>query len=459
MPRTGDRLRYLLLFLLALTPRVIYGLVVMGHPAPDYKGDEMERAGTAVAVQGEIANVYSDTSGPSAHVSPLYPYFLAGLYRLAGPPADGGWMAQVLAASIATAAGIALIPLLALRLGFHPIAGWITAIFLALCPLNLWVESWGGWEQPFAVLALLGLLFVFLGLHRYWGADSQPDEPASGRSRLVLLVLAAGLLIGVSALLSPSLLPAAALMILGEFLAQARQRKSVLLAAGCMFAIAVACLAPWTIRNYEVLGGFIPMRSNFGLELWIGNNPQGNGKTFVTYFDDPNRITRQWHPAGSASERAHLQQVGEFAYMREKQHEALEWIGNHPGRFAELTANRFGYYWMPPEHMWSPSASMRAFRAPVYCLAGLGSFLCLAYLVIGGHGSRWLVGAALIGPSLVYLITHVDMRYRYLTFAISVLLTAHLVVEVGMRVGRHFGRSGTGAAGPRYPHTMSAPTI
>ena len=107
MSGNGDRLRYALLFLLALTLRLIYGLAVMGHPSPDYKGDEMERAAASVAVQGEIANVYSDTSGPSANVSPLYPYFLGGLYRLAGLPGDGGWIAQVLAASIATAAGIA----------------------------------------------------------------------------------------------------------------------------------------------------------------------------------------------------------------------------------------------------------------------------------------------------------------------------------------------------------------
>ena len=78
---------------------------------------------------------------------------------------------------------------------------------------------------------------------------------------LGLAVLAAGLLIGVSA--SSCLLPVAGLLILGEVIVHVLQRKSVLLASGSMILIAVACVAPWTVRNYHVLGGFIPIRSNF----------------------------------------------------------------------------------------------------------------------------------------------------------------------------------------------------
>ena len=36
-------------------------------------------------------------------------------------------------------------------------------------------------------------------------------------------------------------------------------------------------LVPWTIRNYRVFGKFIVLRSNFGLELWLGNNPERYG--------------------------------------------------------------------------------------------------------------------------------------------------------------------------------------
>src|SRR4029077_4624414 len=35
----------------------------------------------------------------------------------------------------------------------------------------------------------------------------------------------------------------------------------------------VICLIPWTVRNYRAFGKVIVLRSNFGLELWLGNNP------------------------------------------------------------------------------------------------------------------------------------------------------------------------------------------
>lgn len=413
-------LHYLFLFLLAALPRAVYGLAVLGHPGQGYKGDEMERAAVFLVLQGEIANVYSSDSGPSAHVTPLYACFLAGLYSIFGLPDAGGWIAQVLAASLATAAGITLLPLLGQRLGFHPWAGWVAGVCLALSPVNLWVESWGGWEQPFAVLALLGLLFAFLSLHDRWRRSTDQSH--------AVLIAATGLLIGVCALLSPAVLPAAGLMLLAEFWTQAQRRRRVMLAATAMVVIGMACVAPWAYRNYQVLGGFVPIRSNFGLELWIGNNDQANGKTFVTYFDDPHRITRGWHPAGSANQRVHLKEVGELAYMKEKQSQALDWIAHHPGRFVELTANRFRYYWFPAADLWTPNAPLQGLRVWIFGISGLGALAGLVYLIGSRHRSRWLVAAAVMGPSLVYLITHVDSRYRYPTLALSVLLGCQAIL-------------------------------
>ena len=35
-------------------------------------------------------------------------------------------------------------------------------------------------------------------------------------------------------------------------------------------------LVPWTIRNYRALGGIVPTRSNFGMNFWMGNNPESS---------------------------------------------------------------------------------------------------------------------------------------------------------------------------------------
>ena len=41
--------------------------------------------------------------------------------------------------------------------------------------------------------------------------------------------------------------------------------------AAAILAVIVV-LSPWIARNYETFHQFIPVRSGFGLELYIGNN-------------------------------------------------------------------------------------------------------------------------------------------------------------------------------------------
>jgi hypothetical protein len=57
----------------------------------------------------------------------------------------------------------------------------------------------------------------------------------------------------------------------------------------------------------------IPIKDNFGLELWLGNNPT---------------VKRNWspgnHPVGYPAEMQRLLDLGESKYMQVKQREAVE---------------------------------------------------------------------------------------------------------------------------------------
>src|SRR5262249_26445867 len=157
---------------------------------------------------------------------------------------------------------------------------------------------------------------------------------------------------GLTALLSPSILPASALMLVAEFCSLAGQRKHVLRGSAVMLLVAALCVGPWILRNYRELGGFVAVRSNFGLELWVGNNPEATGQTFGTHADDPNGILWHLHPYSNQQEKARLKAIGELPYMREKLHLALAWIGEHPGQFCRLTCKRCELYWFTPADMW-----------------------------------------------------------------------------------------------------------
>lgn len=105
-------------------------------------------------------------------------------------------------------------------------------------------------------------------------------------------------------------------------LGEGRPRQAV---ARSMLAAVIAALllAPWAIRNSNVLGAAVPTSTNFGVNLWIGNNPQATGG----YVDPP-------QPEGD------LPPVNEVARDRYYQGHARDFISQHPLRYVQLSVQR-----------------------------------------------------------------------------------------------------------------------
>jgi len=382
---------------------------------------EIERAAANIARAGEIGNIYSNASGKSAHVSPLYPLFLGGLYWVFGWKTVAGRLAQELCAIAVTMYGFALLPSVAQIAGLSVFVGWVSAFVLAVLPVNLWLETCGSFEQPYSAVLLLGILFVFCRLR---------DE----EWRRYYTILVAAVFLGIAALLSPNLLPAGALSILSEVVDPRGQRKRVVVASLVISCIVVVMLIPWTVRNYITFGSFIPFRSNFGLELAIGNSPGANGKTFATFDEKRENPSILKHPFTSAGELTHLQEIGEIAYMREKLSSALQWMRTNPGKTLELTGRRFRLFWFPPADMWAPSSPGRDLKVVVFSLIGFAALIDLVYLIVILHDRALLLIGTVIGSSLIYMLTHVDLRYRYPVFSLTSLLAFHLVWCVSKKV-------------------------
>jgi hypothetical protein len=428
--------KVVLLYILVgfLSVAIRFGYLLHDQTFRQTSGLEMERAAAALAREGTIGDVYPGVTGKSAHVSPLYPVLLAGLYRAFGSGTIAGRLAQEACATAATTAGILLLPVVASRARLSASAGWVAALTLAVLPINLWIETSGTWEQPYSALALLALFLMFCNLR-----DCQ-----WGDRRTVVIT---GVLLGVVSLLSPGLLPAGALMVLAEFAARRHNRARVARASLGMALVAGLVLLPWVVRNYVALGGFVPFRSNFGLELAIGNNATANGQTYITSPNDPESPVLNMHPFTSAEERNKLLAVGELAYMREKQRAAFRWMAENPGRTAELTVRRFRLYWFPPEDLWARNSPMRGLKAAAFGLISFAAFACLVLLIVTRSDRAWLLAAVLIGPSLVYMVTHVESRYRYPIFGISAVLASHFVLAGATLVARRLSLKSAGLAG------------
>ena len=97
-------------------------------------------------------------------------------------------------------------------------------------------------------------------------------------------------------------------------------------------------------RRYA-LGGFVPLRSNFGLELAIGNNPDATGKTFDQSYESSDSSIYKIHPYSNASQQDRLRSMGELAFMQDMQRVAVRWMADHPAETLRLSFNRFRCYW------------------------------------------------------------------------------------------------------------------
>ncbi len=414
-----------LLFALCLGLRV--GLIV-GRDVPGELerrhgarfGYEMNRAALAVMRAGSIRDVFADGSGPSAHVSPAYPYLLGGVYRLVGPDPRRMRLAQCLLSATFASLAIALLPAVVRSAGLRPGAGTLAALTMASNMLNLGLETHGEWEQPLAALTLV-LVVLDAGARRREGWRS------------IAGTIRSGALLGWSALLSPPIALAAGLIPIGEAMIRPDDRRRIARDLAIQGVVLVVALAPWAVRNYRELGGAVPLRSNFGLEASLVYRDGASG-----YFDDD---AMRRHPYSSEPERVEYRRVGELAYMKAKMRTARDWAAEHPLRCAGRFARQIFLFWfdpIPPGIRLEDASIDRLFRLSV------GQITAINLLAIFGlfglfrrrHPSRAVFAAAMFGPSLIYGLVQVSARYGHPTRPIAALLAMDLIVGAVARARR-----------------------
>jgi hypothetical protein len=196
-----------------------------------------------------------------------------------------------------------------------------------------------------------------------------------------------------------------------------RDTKLSLWKPGMAAGIAILCCIPWTVRNYAVFHKFVPLRSNFPLELYIGNNNNYATRQFVW----PPKITKE-------RELLRYFRLGETAFMEEEQRKAMEFIRAHPVIAMELIGEKFVSFWTgvaEPVQIFKSTDSL-LIRTLIVCntLAALGALLGISVLI--AKHSPYAIPAAvypLVFPWLYY-VTHPNLRYRHPIDPVILLLVA-----------------------------------
>ena len=331
-------------------------------------------------------------SGPTAWLAPVYPYILAGIFKLFGIYSLPSFFAA-LSLNILFSAG-ACVPIFytgkrIAGIGVGSAAAWLWAIFpnAVIIPFE-WI-----WDTSLSALLVATLLWATLEL-----AESRRVRDWSLYGLLWGFALLTNPAI---ALLFPELLAWAAYRIRDRAHAASWLMRPVLAAA-----LALLWCLPWTIRNYVQFHKFIPLRSNFAFELYIGNNEN---------YDDQHRS----RPGAITQDREIFRylHMGETAFMEEEKRKAEAFIVEHPRIELWLISQRFVDFWTGTS---SPLAAFRQadslwLRLILLCndLAPLCAFLGVIVLLATKNSYALPVVAIPILFPLLYYVTHTSLRYRH----------------------------------------------
>lgn len=188
--------------------------------------------------------------------APLYPYFLAVVYAIAGHDL---FVVRLIQAALGAVAGVALGYATA-RLVSRS-AGLVAGLMLALYAPAIFFD---GLIQK----SILDIVLVCLALAVIGSIVADRD----GRRSWVLL----GLILGALILTRENAIVLAACVLAWAVVRQ-RTESSRMLPAGLVLVGLVVVLAPVATRNYAVGGGFHLTTSQLGTNLFIGNNPAADG--------------------------------------------------------------------------------------------------------------------------------------------------------------------------------------
>lgn len=363
-------------------------------------GSELGSIARNLAEGRGFSSPFGPGEEPSAWLGPLVPGLWAAVFRALGVLSHASLVAvfalQCLAAALACGCHAVLWRRIAAQLG--PVSPNYSRLVVGL--LVIWPASLAilrrPWVDAYQELAVAAFLVV---------ATTPMGRSAVGR----------GFLLGLLAAITCTINPVPALFLGAVFVRQFRlQPRWNGRAAMVALATLLVGLAPWAYRSTRALGGLVVVRSNLGVEVYLGNNEHGS----ITQTRD------SIHPALQAEELERFHALGELEYSNQALAQALAYMREHPARTAGRVLQRFYRYWctdLLDQWPWTPDTPWYQ-KGPVAWIRRLGKvafhFLPLAVILLSlARGARRppfgaVFLAAFVLLPLPYYATHVADSYR-----------------------------------------------
>jgi hypothetical protein len=376
-------------------------------------GWEMARIARALVTGYGYADPFNGHTGPTAWVTPAYPLLIAGVFKLFGVyTALSAWVLLALNC-VMNAWMVRTTWEIGVRC-FNRNVAWWAAWLWALYPAAMQYAVKWIWEMTLTALLFSLVLVLALRMHGVGEAPGASDEPAKCQTARRWAVF--GVLWGLIALANPEvciMLPVMGVWVLAS---AGRLWTRQLGKAALGGLLCLALIAPWSWRNYEVFHHhFIPLRGNFGAELYLGNGPGSDG--FLMEFKQP----------GESDTQLRLyKQMGEVAYVKMRGNKAMAIIRNNPGHFVRDSLKRVYFFWFSVPHPSDDAPWVEYGRSLNYQFLSLCGLFGLALALRRKIPAAGLFAACfLLLPALYYFVT-VHARFRHPFEPILDLLAVYL---------------------------------
>lgn len=319
--------------------------------------------------------------------APLYPLFLAGVYRIFGHSLLAVRLVQALLGS-ATSVLVYFVGRRVAGRATGAVAGFLAALYAMAIHFDSEI-----------LRSSLVVFLAVLSLHLFLSA------PANSRA---IRWGVAGFVLGLGAIARPTLLAFIPLAVVWTYVRTRRARVASAAAAIIVAATALAPAAAVTAVNYVSTGQFVLVSSNGGLNFFLGNNPDYEetvslrpGTRWTLLNREPG-VNPRTDPAG---------------WSRYYYGKAAAYIRSDPTGYAALLTKKLILFWNGHEIGRNISFSHIAEHSPF-----------LAFPLVS---FRWLAPLALVGMMLAW-------RKRAPMGLLALYLTAQMVATVAFFVcARH----------------------
>ncbi|HKV26995.1 MAG TPA: glycosyltransferase family 39 protein [Candidatus Acidoferrales bacterium] len=341
-------------------------------------------------------------TGPTAWTTPVYPYLLAGVFRVFGIyTREAAWAILILNSLFSA---LTCIPIYSIgkRCFDRTSAIWAAGIW-AVFPYAIYFAS--GYVWGFCLDALMLTLVVWCTL------------AMEGETRLIRWA-GYGLLWGAAALTNADVLSTLPFLLGWLVWRHARSGTRWRLNSAVAMLLLALMVFPWFLRNYNTFGRFIPFRSTF----WVAFREGNTGDTSDLFPDWTN-------PAHNPTEMEEYRRLGEMGYVNEKKLASLNFIKRYPGLYLLLSTRRLIFTWTGFWSLRKDYLAGEPFAFPNIILLTTLTVLLLIGAWRAVHVNREAVLPLLLvlaSYPVVYYIAHSGAEYRHPIDPICVVFIGYL---------------------------------